>query len=224
MNIHTALLRHPTKPYYQQPSLLLQFILLDLAAAYQLILRLEEFVSNQSDDTLQQPIDSPLGKNMRERLFPLCGAEGHLEKLKQHCALLLCLLGLQEEVISLDRSAQQAGFLSTHCLELLPELTLQAWLHTLDQLKQNVRQMALLIKQIVLQFHDDENLIFFLLRHQIALDTLYATAFVETILHEMFPEKNLMQVSDFLIMRYTQRGFDYLADQINQYLIKLDGQ
>ena len=76
----------------------------------------------------------------------------------------------------------------------------------LDKISTIMSRIARLIGQVSLQFSDDENVIFFLLRHHNQLDALMGQGYANKLLKKMHP-KGTQEVGRFLMKRYSARGF-----------------
>lgn len=78
---------------------------------------------------------------------------------------------------------------------------------------------ALLLDELI-TFRDDENVLFFLLRHQAEFDHIYSASMVRKTLETLFPE-GLKTASNFLAGRYERRGFYHIIPVISQKIERL---
>jgi len=78
---------------------------------------------------------------------------------------------------------------------------------------------ALLLDELI-TFRDDENVLFFLLRHQAEFDHVYSASMVSKTLETLFAE-GLGAASNFLTGRFERRGFYHLIPLISQKIERL---
>lgn len=84
-----------------------------------------------------------------------------------------------------------------------------------------MHRFAKQIARLMQQFRDDENVIFFIVRHHRVLDTLYGSRFTAKLLSRMF-SKGLREVQHFLLCRYAQRGFNNLESPIRSLIAEIE--
>jgi hypothetical protein len=85
----------------------------------------------------------------------------------------------------------------------------------LEKADMQMKRFSSLIPQIINSFSDDENVLFFIVRHSSELDDYYDCAFVFEALNTMFP-KGADEACHFIIKKYKNRGFDKLLPIINE--------
>lgn len=232
------------KPYYLNNRLLFQFILAELILTsyeMQVINRvmgdLKLTWSALREDQLSQTLHE-----LAEHMSKLSGSsqhymrilswndDGFLTKLKNYCALL-CQQDNNEDKYQtkMHLEANQAWLLSIRVLDIIRALSLkhreelanEENLHAAqEKLNRCLQRLSRLVMRSVLQYRDDENVVFFLIRHKKQLDAIYKPGYVANLVSKMFP-KGTQDASHFLVKRYTERGFETLIPTIHKKLAEL---
>lgn len=227
----TLLHQRITQPYHQNHSLLFQFILSELFLAHAEIEHLNATSSEISSPCswrLIEPLVNSLAKLVGStqgymRLFSW-NDFGILTKIKNYSALLS--QSLNKEEVAMHREANQAWLLSLQALDIIYAnrhveiINVQPLLNALSKLQSCMQRFARLVSKIIIRFKDDENVIFFILRHIDPMNALYGTGFVHKIFGQMFGKK-IEAVKDFLEQRYTNRGFLHLLPIIHEKFAEL---
>lgn len=81
-------------------------------------------------------------------------------------------------------------------------------------------KLARTVTHTIPQFHEDENLLFFLIRHQTEFNDTYEGGFLLNLLKSLFPG-GLKQLETFLFTKYTARSFHHLLPIISEKLVQL---
>jgi len=96
-----------------------------------------------------------------------------------------------------------------------------AMLAAVDKASSAMHRFAKQLSRLIHQFRDDENVIFFLLRHHSVLDSLYGQRFTLKLLSRMF-SKGLKEAQHFLITRYAERGFTVVENPIRTLAAEIE--
>lgn len=206
--------------FHQSNSLLFQFILNDFLIA----LRAVKGASEQS------PLDY---KSIVEAMTQLSGSTQHymrlfswnfdlgiLAKLRSYSAFISDSMSNEDpDLTAIHRCADQAWFQSVECLTKArsedPTLNLD-----LVKLSARMHRFGDLLGKAALQFSDDENVVYFFLRHYKEFDELILKGFVCKLLNKMYPH-GIAEAEKFLLKRYSVRGFNNLLANISAKIAEL---
>lgn len=158
--------------------------------------------------------------------------DGLLAKLKNNCALFSQKsFHHNKNAIQMSRYTQSAWLLSLECQNIIRqtqqktnidfEAQYQALSNALGKIYTLIRQLGRSITRVLPEFRDDENVVFFILRHRSQLDELFEQGFVAKLLNQMY-SNGLREVSHFLQTRYARRGFDNLLPAIALKIFDLE--
>lgn len=242
MSTHTHNQLYSLDIYNQSPSLLFQFILNEFLETYQesqkieqtyrqmesmiiknrLLAEVEEYIYLLLD-SLTQLTGSSL---MNEDSFPWSSDNGSLSKLHHYCYFFAQSSPFNEKAsANLNICVSKAFHSSLQSRETVLTLMQEqmkgnqipdyATLYKLlDRLIDNMHRASRLLLQILIKCQDDENIVFFLFRHQKRFSDIYKPSFFNRILNKMYP-CGLKDAKEFLINRYAQRGFQELLETIS---------
>lgn len=224
----------PTTSYHQQHNLLFQFILSELILVQRELKQLETI--------LQQPLE-PKAPALMTHMTNLAGStqshlrifswsdDGMLTKLRYYTALLCQTNPLHDSMeTAIDQEANESWLLAMQVLDTIralrrtrttaPDIAdLKA---AFKKLSKSIKRLANLVSDAIVHYQDDENVIFFLVRHHRDLGELYENpSFVPKLLRKMFPKK-LPEVQTFLTKSYKARGFHHLVPVIQERLAELE--
>jgi len=220
-------------------SLLFQFILSEFITSYREVLAIQQLASNLKTES---NINLKLIASLKSCLVKLAGSarsykphhswnqeDGILFRLKNYCAHF----SIQEEKnnsasLNMYLHINQA-FLS--CIQGLDAICL---LEEIDGSVQNIQMLSKILTRIIKQmgrfsklttsvmrkFNKDENIVYFMLRHQSELDSLYGSQFVFKLINRMYP-KGIEGASNFLFIQYKKRGFDHLIPRLQKKISEL---
>lgn len=140
---------------------------------------------------------------------------GAFTKLRNYCALY-ARLGDDEDrqAFDLHQITDVIWLTLGHCLKHLRDEgeIPQPLLKKIFQLE---TRLLGALKKIIFDFREDENVLFFLLRHRQALDLMFGEKFVHKTLTRLFPD-GLKEAQQFILARYQKRGFNTLTTEIEQ--------
>lgn len=202
--------------YHRSAPLLLQFLLADFIRAYEDFQSIQSLIAeeqfNHSLFTLLARFSGPTPK--RVKFFDWSPDNGSLYKLYYYAAFITDEAeSLGEEFPNLEKSCRKCWMLGTHLLESIEEHNYEELTAATKKLQRCIRQIAKEIVRAITLLRDSENLLYFLLRRRTQLDVIYGAAFTVGLLGSLFPS-GLAGAKEFLIERYTARGFDKVADAI----------
>lgn len=215
--------------YHYDPSLLFQFILSETLAT----LRFTKKLLDAEADEVAEPLRNLVGTlNDPYRLFSWAPENGTLAKLKAYCSYFAHSAEPYDNVlIPLVHTAEQSWLLSLVCLDDLRhyERTKGSG-ETAEKLKKSIKELALslnrLAKQIaklIEQFWNDENVIYFILRHRSEFDEVFGDKFVKGLLKKMYLG-GVWGAASFLSKRFTKRGFEHLIATVETGIEELENQ
>lgn len=234
-------------PYYASNHLLFQFILSEFILAFsemQLInnvikkTELEWPLKNKDPrfyPALLQYISKLAGSTQHYMRLLSWNDDGFLTKLKNYCALLYHhdnTHNRDHEILQMYQESSQAWLLSLRILDVIRAVSQQPpianphekrmLIPSLKKLHCSFQRFSRLVVHAVMPFHHNENVIFFILRHKEEFDSLYTPGFTKEWIQKMFPTGGIKEAGQFLLQRYTSRGFDNLIPTINTKIAELE--
>jgi len=242
MTPYTGLAARHVNSYHQSSSLLFQFILLEFIEACTEIHRLDSLrhrplsslspdgaVGHQAAESSFHLIEKSLTKlagspKDHMRLFSWNFSEGLLSKLRSYCILFLQNDDTNEkELIAIQHYVDKIWQACVQAMEAIQENPQERpiLLIALDKAHAAMQRLAKLITRLIYQFRDDENVIFYVLRHHQIFDQLYGQRFTAKLLGKIYP-KGLKEVHLLLTKKYQQRGFDHLMSVIAAFIKEVE--
>ena len=220
------------QPYHQHHNLIFQFIFSELMLANNEIQQISRILLSQhSEDDICKKLIPHLNKLVGPahgymRLFSWPDV-GILSKLRQYCEFLCQDQETQGHEFNIHNAACKAWFAAFKCIDHFKacqgHLDLAPIQAAVNKLKKSIDLLARSISKAIVALHDDENLVFFLIRHHQEIDHIYAPRFVINLLFKMYSTKSLKVIQEFLNDRYTVRGFEHLLPLINAKISELKG-
>ena len=232
----------------QSPSLLFQFILSEFLTAFKLVQRIEKSYHEMEnllikrrlmgavDESLNQLLASIVGLTgtsiINEDPSPWATQKGCLSKLRHYCNPFVKLEQPEEKTVeNINICVSKAFHSALQAREVILYLQLEshkpkhipdyAMLYQLlDRLIDNLNRVSRLLLRVILQFRNDENVVFFMLRNRESFDTLYKTNFVSKIFRKMYPN-GIEEVGQLLMKKYSERGFNNLLNTIAKKISEL---
>lgn len=230
---------HHFSAFYEDNTILIQFILEEFVRSYQLIFQIKKLIQEQSEQ--DQPLDT-LSLALTQNLEQLIGhlsqqkhlsfsrwTKGHLTKFKEYCEQFSLNSSYQhKEHINLHMAAHQAWLVALNNLEQLKSghlspyvpksasiLFLQPLKRSFHELQMRFNQISRYIPRIINPYWNNENVILCLLRRRDLLSEIYGSDF----LYKRFkwPMK-MSELTEFILTRYQERGFDALLPTIQYFL------
>lgn len=233
------------KPYYSNNQLLFQFILSEFIRSVEEIKQINQHLMKLKPfwTTLNEEQKSQECHLLLEHISKLSGSsqhymrvlawndDGYLTKLKNYCALLFQNSGREsKEQMKMQQVSNQAWLFSLQVLDIIrgipqKDLLSPAYDDNLiyeiqTKLNKCIERLSRLVMRSTLLYHNDENVIFFLLHNREKLDALYNPGHVASLFRKMFP-KGTQEVGQFLLKRYEERGFDNLIPIIKKKIAEL---
>lgn len=225
---------HHIQSYHKHDHLLFQFILLELILAHQELYRINKIALS-----LKKKVSKELFDDLASEIVKLSGASrgymrifvgsdlGILTKLKNICAFFSQSNSSSDLETEMYEAANQAWLSSLQALDIMTKYSanesdkgkkapISQLTSCLEKINKNIKKLAECASEVVFKFRNDENVIFFLLVYHHSLDTIYGKEFVLKCLRKMFAKKELSVVEDFLVFKYTERGFKHLIPVIHE--------
>lgn len=221
-------------------SLLFQFLLSDFLASFLDILRLDtlchrrllpfiEKTYNEHNQELIQEIEKILERLVGTKKdyikrFSSSMNEGNLSSFKKHCLLFSHQSESEvKELLALQHYADktwQNCQLAVDALGDAPNKCAQLFAY-LEKASSSMHRLGKLIARLIQQFREDENVVFFVLRHKESFDQAFGKRFITKLFGRMYP-KGLREVEHFLIKKYTARSFDNIIPVITRMFHELE--
>ena len=212
---------------HKNSSLLFQFILSEFIEAFDEIQTLNSLVRQVSPrrENVQQLLQKLLGSFKGGiRYFPWNFADGLLHKLQTYCILLhennehyeKELIAIQHYLEKVRAACSSALDILNRNMQEVPDLST-----AIEKASLSMQRLSKLMARLMQQFREDENVLFFILRHKIHFDKLYGSRFVFKLLTRMYP-KGLEEMRQHLAKNYARRGFENVLDPVNLLISELE--
>lgn len=227
--------------YHCNNSLIFQFILSEFTESFITIQKLSSFncsphappsaevLSLSSAINHRQEIEAYLAKLVGSskglmQLFSWNFSDGSLSKLKTYCTLLLQNSDNDEkELIALQHYSEKIWLGCVQIAEALNNVPFEAaqLAASIDKTSSAMIRFSKLIARLIPQFRDDENVIYYVVRHHKLFDKLYGHRFVVKLLTRLYT-RGLQEVLHVLSRKFSARGFDDLIPMIKSYMIEIE--
>jgi hypothetical protein len=226
-------------------SLLIQFLLFELEYAWNYVVEYKNLVENirltphkkytKKDRELLEEAERYIielagSTHQSMRIFTWNLNEGTVAKLKQYAAYFANNLDKQDaDAIQLVRHTERAWSNCLECLDLTREqlalptkepANITTLIRISEKLFVRLQKLAEALAHILPQFRDDENVLYFLLKHQDALAKLWEKDFLPHLFKKLFPNGK-EEVECFLKSRYDKRHFSELVPDLTQKIYTL---
>lgn len=227
--------------YHHNNSLLFQFILVEFIETFEIIQKLEALSGCKpapipTDETITQ-LTQAQKEEMNMLLAKLVGStrdymrifswnfnEGLVAKLKTYCILFLQHADAEEkELMAMQHYVDkiwQSCFQAQDSLYDGPKAR-SLLVGAIEKASSAMDRFAKVIARALVDFRDDENVIFFVLCYKERLDQLYGNRFVAKLLLRLYP-KGLKDLQYTLSKRYSSRGFDNLLPIIAEKISEVE--
>ncbi len=164
------------------------------------------------------------------RIFTWNLNDGIIAKLKNYATYFANNLEKQDaDAVNLERNAERAWFNCLECLDLFQEqyslppsetAHLCALNEITEELHNRLKKLSVATTHLLPQFRDDENALFFLLKHQEDLAPIYEKNYLKNLFLSLFP-KGKEEAECFLKKRYTSRNFTQIIPSMTEKLYLL---
>lgn len=232
---------HHFAPFYQDNSILIQFVIEEFILVYQLISRINALNQNDLDYINETENEHSLSNSLVLALKQLIGGGDHQElssstswtrgsltKLKEYCEQFSRNSSqLQRHSIHLHLAAHQTWLMAMHSFELLKSLQtnccakssgrnfiLQSLKRSFHRLLMRFNQLSRYMSRALGHYCNDENVMYFLLRKKELLSEIYGQDFLSKYFKGTKKGSNLI---DMLLNRYQARGFETLLPSIQTH-------
>lgn len=233
---------HHFSAYYENNSLLIQFMMGEFIQTRQLTLRIKSLIHEHLESeekfyaiypSLIQTLRELIGSSARheQHSFSLW-SNGSLTKLKVYCEQFSRNSSHQHKRhINLHMATHQAWLSAMHNLELLNSLCIASYKNpetvlplislkrTFNTLQIRFNQIVRSLPRVLNDYKSDENVILCLLRKRDQLIEIYGEDFLQRFKWP-FKSKELVQL---LVERYQVRGFEALVPTIQQIFETKEG-
>lgn len=230
----------PIERYQLSNSLLFQFILSDFITVFldiqridvlchQKLLPLVEKTYLEHNKELIREIEKIFDRLIGSRndyikRFLSGMGEGALTKFKMRCLAFIQQSDSEtKDLLAMQHYAEKTW---QHCLLACDAIgdasnkCTQAFAH-LEKAVNALNRLGKLIVRLIQQYRDDENVVFFVLRHKDAFDKVFGKRFLIKLFCRMY-SKGLREAEQFLIKKYYERCFDNMGPMINRLFIELE--
>jgi hypothetical protein len=216
------------------PSLLFQFLLSEFLKAYDTTQEVEAVLnrfqgekdreksfSTQDRTDILLGITDLIGQIVSfAPTFPWTIRQGNLKALVHYSHLLQKKQQSAPLVETSERAYRQAALSRQHLLTWqekgsLPPVHKKALIRAIDSMIRNMHKFGNHLTKEITNHSHNENVIFFLLHHNLEFDTLFHAPYVMGLLDKMY-RGGIDQAEQHLIRQYTKRGFENLLPRVIQ--------
>jgi hypothetical protein len=229
----------------QSHSLLVQFVLTEFIGAYPQVISAERLFGQLEKELGDGQFEHQLPQLARtmssltdglveeDQPFPWMASRGKLSKLKYYCQVYEHPdVAVSSTIADLKAASSKAFHAVLQARELIGQLSnpveegrcrtdLAHFSQLLGRCSAKMNELSELLAILLPLYQRDENVLYFLLRHQLEFNGLYHPLFLRQQLLAMF-ENSLSKAEEFLVGRYQTRGFDHIVPNISRYLNQMD--
>lgn len=158
------------------------------------------------------------------RLFSWNFNEGLLSRLRTYCTLFLQNADTDEkELIAIQHYADKIWQNCLQAIDALHELPQDhtSFFSAIERASTATQRFAKLIARLILQFKNDENVVLYVLRSHHFFDKIYGNRFTLKLFAKMYP-KGIREGQQFLIKKYTERGFEKMLPVIDSAVAEIE--
>jgi hypothetical protein len=233
---HAGITARHINSYHHSASLLFQFILAEFTESFGEIKRLDTLCNGintlepghcakENLQAIRTCLTNLVGSPRDYmRLFSWNFSEGQLSKLKAYCALFLQNTENDgKELIALQHYADKVWQACMQSIDLLSDnpLEREPFLAAVEKASASMQRMAKLVARLIHQFAEDENVIFYVVKHHKVFDRLYGGRFVSKLLGRIYP-KGVREAQKLLTKKYSARGFDNIVTAIQSHISEIE--
>jgi hypothetical protein len=211
-------------PIQHDQGLLIQFILSEFLSAHEELQILNQYIHQQLLSQILNSLNRLSGSSHEYmRIFSWHQESGHFTKLKNYSAFFQ---QNDKESDILEKDAHKCWLISLHMADITHNLHNRSKkgfvpLHEhMAKIQRSTRALKKILGQIIPQFQDDENVVFFILRSHILVDNVFGRNFTANLLQNMYSD--LGKASRFLQRNYKRRGFTELLPTISEKISQLE--
>lgn len=222
--------------YHKEDGLVFQFILsewlLAEKAGFELSCAVDKLLEKPSSRRFLEEMESALrslsGVRQDFIRFISPGDDGILKKLSHFSAILA--RDITEDKAAeriLRRAANQAWGFAIEMESMVQNArggTRESSQKALEAIKKQgekiageLKKMGRTIPALFPKFSKDENVLLFLVRHKKDFDNFQGAGFIKKVLIKTYP-KGVAEAEEYLVHRYTKRGFDDLLPAIHMFM------
>lgn len=235
--------------FQKQPNLLFQLILSEFLASFERIFTLRDLhkkLQNMPLDGCSQKKLNQTIRALQSHAVDLCGKTevinpfhcwnfsiGSLTQLKHHCCLFSkCQSQAPAEFVLLHNRANWAWLSCLQAHDLgkillqIPQETIwdseeyASLMRNMERLVTQMGRFSRLVTRLFSHFKEDENVLYFLVRHHEQFNTIYGDHYVSKLLGKLFSQGH-KEAEKLLLRRYKRRGFESHLDTIKHHFTLL---
>lgn len=215
---------HHLNAYYQTSPLLFQFSFTEFFHIYQQFSSIEALLTeeqfNHSLFQLLARFCGPLPE--KTKIFYWTQNNGSLSKMYHYAVFLINKCKpIYQNFPLLDNTCKNCWISGVELSEAIELQEFNKINQMQKKLRNQLRQMAKDLIRVAGYFKDNENVLYFFLRHNHQIDYIYGPKFTHQLLSSLF-NKDLQEARNFIIDKYTLRGFGKLIEGIHDYFDHLD--
>lgn len=203
----------------QSAPLLLQFLLSEFIHVFHQFRSIETLIGEeQFGHSLHSLLLKLSGSPPRQKKsFQWNPDHGSASKLNFYATFFLDeVKPLGIEFLQLEKSCKESRALGIALLDVIEGQKIGEIAPAVKKLRRCVGQIAKELVKAIALFKENENVLYFLLRHKAQLDGIYESNFTVKLLKHLFLN-DLQKVKDLLVRKYSSRGFGCLAKKIQQH-------
>lgn len=220
--------RHYVKAYHHHDHLLLQFIWSELLLAHHAITQAKTALDMLQINNSQEVLDllvthiTRLSGSAQEYMRLFSGDDdGIFNKLRNYCVLFSLQNPDQKTCLSMVQEANKAWLLAVQTLAMIRMSShegnnaqgIAKAPAYINKMQRCLERLVRLNSNMSLKYQNNENVIFFLVRNHREIDAMYSQGYTLKLLRKMVG-KNRNKIQQFLVKKYTERGFEHLLPLI----------
>lgn len=207
-----------SRPPKQTPSILFQFVLSEFLEVDQITSKIQSVIQATSTPAhWKHLLQDLIGSHHLNDFQTWHDGRGRILHLKELCTHLVEVQHSKNTHLKkLPHATQQLWSIASKCFHSSPAHHKSSW----GKMSKSLLAYKNLITQAIEQFHDDENVLLFILKNHIQFDEAFGKSFVSATFQRRFP-MGKSGTQEFLINRYHQRGFQKLESLIRKKIQEL---
>lgn len=207
----------------QSPSISLQFLISEFFQTYDSFRKIVYLINEeQYGEPLNSLISSLISFQFGQfSLFSKKLDESNLSKLL-HYATCLERHEIQalHDTPSLSSVCRQCWMLGLQILESIDTTDFKRIFPLLKKIRHVIKRIGNDLVKAIILLKDDENILYFVLRHTKQFDELYGIRFTSKLFKSLFGQ-SLGEARNYLVTKYSNRGFHELVPKIDSYFTEI---
>lgn len=215
---------HFINTYHHSSGQLFQFVLSEFLQTFSHIIEIEKIGRQNADySEIMVILQNMCGPSQEySPFFPWGIDNGPLRKLNSYLELLTSQQN-STTVHSLMRDGIQLWDGALHSIQTIETRRKRQINESLADLDKTAQQLKKTLTRVIPLFSKDENVLYYLLRHQVQFAAIYGSEYLRKLFKKMYPA-GLDAAENFVNKAYKQRSFHNILPLIKGYFSQLEGK